>query len=127
MLRPRPRTSSGPRSEERRVGKECQSTCRSRWSPDPLKKKQNKQEVLASHKPALIARVSDDTRDYNKLTSVMETRSYVCVLLFFFFKQKTAYEMSIGDWSSDVCSSDLAARVDPLEAAAPHGGGDVAD
>src|SRR6188768_2796270 len=28
--------------------------------------------------------------------------------VFFFFKQKTAYEMSIGDWSSDVCSSDLA-------------------
>src|SRR3546814_2378774 len=26
---------------------------------------------------------------------------------FFFFKQKTAYEMSISDWSSDVCSSDL--------------------
>src|SRR3546814_5051174 len=31
---------------------------------------------------------------------------YVCV--FFFFKQKTAYEMRISDWSSDVCSSDLA-------------------
>src|SRR3546814_8872794 len=30
---------------------------------------------------------------------------YVCV--FFFFKQKTAYEMRISDWSSDVCSSDL--------------------
>src|SRR3546814_7347689 len=29
---------------------------------------------------------------------------YVC---FFFFKQKTAYEMRISDWSSDVCSSDL--------------------
>src|SRR3546814_3982377 len=29
------------------------------------------------------------------------------VLLFFFFKQKTAYEMRISDWSSDVCSSDL--------------------
>src|SRR6184192_2927247 len=29
------------------------------------------------------------------------------VFFFFFFKQKTAYEMSIGDWSSDVCSSDL--------------------
>src|SRR3546814_1827606 len=28
--------------------------------------------------------------------------------LFFFFKQKTAYEMRISDWSSDVCSSDLA-------------------
>src|SRR3546814_4412623 len=32
----------------------------------------------------------------------------ICVLFFFFFKQKTAYEMRISDWSSDVCSSDLA-------------------
>src|SRR3546814_6156045 len=31
----------------------------------------------------------------------------VFVLFFFFFKQKTAYEMRISDWSSDVCSSDL--------------------
>src|SRR3546814_3420332 len=32
----------------------------------------------------------------------------ICVLsFFFFFKQKTAYEMRISDWSSDVCSSDL--------------------
>src|SRR3546814_13602439 len=30
------------------------------------------------------------------------------LLFFFFFKQKTAYEMRISDWSSDVCSSDLA-------------------
>src|SRR3546814_4198930 len=30
---------------------------------------------------------------------------------FFFFKQKTAYEMRISDWSSDVCSSDLVAGV----------------
>src|SRR3546814_8105057 len=30
-----------------------------------------------------------------------------CFCLFFFFKQKTAYEMRISDWSSDVCSSDL--------------------
>src|SRR3546814_7694484 len=30
------------------------------------------------------------------------------LLCFFFFKQKTAYEMRISDWSSDVCSSDLA-------------------
>src|SRR3546814_12753502 len=29
------------------------------------------------------------------------------MVLFFFFKQKTAYEMRISDWSSDVCSSDL--------------------
>src|SRR3546814_3900445 len=31
---------------------------------------------------------------------------------FFFFKQKTAYEMRISDWSSDVCSSDLACADD---------------
>src|SRR3546814_2364591 len=35
----------------------------------------------------------------------------MCLLccVFFFFKQKTAYEMRISDWSSDVCSSDLIA------------------
>src|SRR3546814_4918881 len=31
--------------------------------------------------------------------------SVICII--FFFKQKTAYEMRISDWSSDVCSSDL--------------------
>src|SRR3546814_8808691 len=35
------------------------------------------------------------------------THSLLSFLLFFFFKQKTAYEMRISDWSSDVCSSDL--------------------
>ena len=30
-----------------------------------------------------------------------------CCFSFFFFKQKTAYEIGTGDWSSDVCSSDL--------------------
>src|SRR3546814_36716 len=34
----------------------------------------------------------------------------MCLYFFFFFKQKTAYEMRISDWSSDVCSSDLPAR-----------------
>src|SRR3546814_13971911 len=38
-------------------------------------------------------------------------------VLFFFFKQKTAYEMRISDWSSDVCSSDLERpRAWPLDA-----------
>src|SRR3546814_1919203 len=32
---------------------------------------------------------------------------YGCECVVFFFKQKTAYEMRISDWSSDVCSSDL--------------------
>src|SRR3546814_10357419 len=36
--------------------------------------------------------------------------SFVC-FWFFFFKQKTAYEMRISDWSSDVCSSDLGSAV----------------
>src|SRR3546814_18557355 len=36
------------------------------------------------------------------------------LLFVFFFKQKTAYEMRISDWSSDVCSSDLLGRVDDL-------------
>src|SRR3546814_15273347 len=37
-----------------------------------------------------------------------------CFLGFFFFKQKTAYEMRISDWSSDVCSSDLHGTLDQL-------------
>src|SRR3546814_3536343 len=32
------------------------------------------------------------------------------IIVFFFFKQKTAYEMRMSDWSSDVCSSDLGQR-----------------
>src|SRR3546814_10777926 len=43
-------------------------------------------------------------------------------VVFFFFKQKTAYEMRISDWSSDVCSSDLHHRLrisdEALDAAA---------
>src|SRR3546814_8054576 len=73
------------------------------------------------------------------------------LMFFFFFKQKTAYEMRISDWSSDVCSSDLCLhpvdyflshglrglggggqrRRDPCHAAVPAahvlGGGGVAD
>src|SRR3546814_5999666 len=35
----------------------------------------------------------------------------LCIFIFFFFKQKTAYDMRISDWSSDVCSSDLYAVI----------------
>src|SRR3546814_9406429 len=38
----------------------------------------------------------------------------VIAVVFFFFKQKTAYEMRISDWSSDVCSSDLDQSEDSL-------------
>src|SRR3546814_7139850 len=37
-----------------------------------------------------------------------------CCRRFFFFKQKTAYEMRISDWSSDVCSSDLGFTLSPV-------------
>src|SRR3546814_2959059 len=40
----------------------------------------------------------------------------------FFFKQKTAYEMRISDWSSDVCSSDLLARQREREIVSPAQG-----
>src|SRR3546814_1222347 len=46
---------------------------------------------------------------------------YMFAIFFFFFKQKTAYEMRISDWSSDVCSSDLVSTalgdwLDPAQA-----------
>src|SRR3546814_3858130 len=44
----------------------------------------------------------------------------MCVLFVFFFKQKTAYEMRISDWSSDVCSSDLAIPPAGRAAATPR-------
>src|SRR3546814_7056656 len=45
-----------------------------------------------------------------------------CLGVVFFFKQKTAYEMRISDWSSDVCSSDLIAlaRAPDLVEAGAH-------
>src|SRR3546814_17224438 len=42
------------------------------------------------------------------LISTITLCNFICLFfVFFFFKQKTAYEMRISDWSSDVCSSDL--------------------
>src|SRR3546814_14658419 len=45
----------------------------------------------------------------------------------FFFKQKTAYEMRISDWSSDVCSSDLSSRPRAPGCASRTGGGDSSE
>src|SRR3546814_6232734 len=39
---------------------------------------------------------------------------FSCFVFFCFFKQKTAYEMRISDWSSDVCSSDLLGANHPM-------------
>src|SRR3546814_8676489 len=45
------------------------------------------------------------------MTYTILTSHFCLFVIFFFFKQKTAYEMRISDWSSDVCSSDLAERL----------------
>src|SRR3546814_9923036 len=50
---------------------------------------------------------------------------FMCV--FFFFKQKTAYEMRISDWSSDVCSSDLVNAYGPTEITCFSHAAEVAD
>src|SRR3546814_9440490 len=59
---------------------------------------------------------------------VMMERDSVCYSFFFFFKQKTAYEMRISDWSSDVCSSDLAPATAerPAPGSGRHAEGDPA-
>src|SRR3546814_16942422 len=46
------------------------------------------------------------------------------MVFFFFFKQKTAYEMRISDWSSDVCSSDLTDNLE--QRIAQHQSGEIA-
>src|SRR6059036_860612 len=83
---PRPRRA---RSEERRVGKECRRLCRSRWAECPSEKKL-RQELLRG-----------------RLERAAPVAGRYACLVVFFFKQRTAYEITYGDWSSDVCSSDL--------------------
>src|SRR3546814_9183822 len=58
---------------------------------------------------------------YRLVRSVLEYGDGLCLVddYFFFFKQKTAYEMRISDWSSDVCSSDLGSGFD-YPAPDPH-------
>src|SRR3546814_19665919 len=52
--------------------------------------------------------------------------SFVFCFVIFFFKQKTAYEMRISDWSSDVCSSDLQYSEDEIIVTAPRLAGQLA-
>src|SRR6187455_1304969 len=106
------RAARPARSEERRVGKECSSPCRSRWSPDYLKKKILTADGIAGLR-ALVAEKPNGSRKMTrqKAFSYRTTKAVIgrwSVL--FFFKQKTAYEMVMSDWSSDVCSSDLRVR-----------------
>ena len=63
--------------------------------------------------------LSRERTGYIKEVSVVCDHQNLC-LFFFFFKQKTAYEIGTGDWSSDVCSSDLAKRVIHTEQLVEH-------
>src|SRR3546814_750203 len=57
----------------------------------------------------------------NCVSVVCVVRTSVSVFFVFFFKQKTAYEMRISDWSSVVCSSDLASAGRRCRPPAPRG------
>src|SRR3546814_2412189 len=50
-----------------------------------------------------------NTTHYNIISNYSRCVCVINIFIFFFIKQKTAYEMRISDWSSDVCSSDLGA------------------
>src|SRR5213595_2798365 len=60
-------------------------------------------ELAATARP-LVRPASEDNRSRARPDAEKQARRES---LFFFFKQKTAYEITEGDWSSDVCSSDL--------------------
>src|SRR5210317_1244563 len=96
---PTPGSPPATRSEERRVGKECRIGCKSRWSAYHSKKKAT--FIRYAYCPSNIVILP------NLVSSISRQ------LIFFFVKQKTAYEISECDWSSDVCSSDLCACTDP--------------
>src|SRR5213080_1326659 len=80
------------RSEERRVGKECIAVCRSRGSPDHEKEKIGAPRLEAVDQDFGVGVSAEPMAEGDQL---------------FFFKQKTAYDIPLCDWSSDVCSSDL--------------------
>src|SRR6187401_2346171 len=100
------------RSEERRGGKECRRLCRSRWSAYHEKKKVGVRLPGLRDAGAFAGRRAGGA-------GLLPPRLFDVAFLwplFFFFKQKTAYEITYGDWSSDVCTSDLSTppRLGPM-------------
>ena len=75
-------------------------------------------ELAAKDKSRMVAKLAAEAawpfhRDVLLLRNDPNWDHEVQVVNFFFFKQKTAYEITTGDWSSDVCSSDLMIRRPP--------------
>src|SRR5881409_1722382 len=87
--------STALRSEERRVGKECSLTCRSRWAPHHEKKKQRRHHPVRPsaqrprHRTTESGARSDGRCRARRGNALRERRAH----RFFFFKQKTAYEV----------------------------------
>src|SRR5213594_3819927 len=86
-------------------------------------------KIRSPHAHAKIARI--DTAAALATTGVLAViifkdiekyNLHLMLTLFFFFKQKTAYEISVRDWSSDVCSSDLVDQNGVVVALAPGQG-----
>src|SRR6059036_3957811 len=68
---------------------------------------------------------NDHARQLSASREREHRRGQPLVARFFFFKQQTAYEVTYGDWSSDVCSSDLLDRQPTDLSGAWHHTGDV--
>src|SRR6056300_1200577 len=90
-----------PRSEERRVGKEFKISV-DLGGRRIIKKKNIRINLIERTKFLLI-----NFTIYNLVKGFYIMYFLFKNFIFFFFKQKTAYEISECDWSSDVCSSDL--------------------
>src|SRR5213080_2841246 len=101
-------STSWKRSEERRVGKECIAVCRCRWWRAHLKRSHLRRAAQARLRPLRQPRaVGEPLHRAIGLRGERVLRDHLRPGRFFFFKQKTAYDIPLCDWSSDVCSSDL--------------------
>src|SRR5215204_6402225 len=96
---------SGARSEERRVGKEC----RSRWSPYHQNKKRKHRGFL--RRLGRLAHQERDQQPRRQGQPGVHQEQPPNPDGFFFFSSRRRHTRSLCDWSSDVCSSDLARAV----------------
>src|SRR5215207_8318831 len=100
-----PARATIPRSEERRVGKEC----RSRWSPYHYKKKNHLYTTTLVFIWLILLLIM-----FSSILIALDCSSDLCLAFlraFFFFSSRRRHTRSTRDWSSDVCSSDLARAV----------------
>src|SRR5450432_3067638 len=95
------RPMMAPRSEERRVGKEC----RSRWSPYHYKKKNDRKLAKLAHERH-VTLIDLPRRSDCGFARLSGTNAHDLLDILFFFSSRRRHTRSDRDWSSDVCSSD---------------------